>query len=81
MSELGHFRESDSNRVRSVDPPAADMRLLHRHVGFVPGSDISPPLFDHLVSEQEQGLRNCDAQRLGSLEVDDEIEFGRLLHR
>src|SRR6185369_12213492 len=38
-------------------------------------------LFDHLVSAGEQGLRHCKTERFGSLHVDDQFKFGRLLHR
>jgi hypothetical protein len=32
----GHFQTSSRVAARSVDPSTADMRRLHRHVGFVP---------------------------------------------
>src|SRR5258705_2334228 len=35
---LGHFQTSSRVPARSVHPPTADMRRLHRHVGFVPRS-------------------------------------------
>src|SRR5215467_4338488 len=38
-------------------------------------------LFDHLVGEREQHRRNRQAERLGDLQIDDEIEFNRLLDR
>ena len=38
-------------------------------------------LFDHLVGANEQRDRHGDAERLGSLQVDNEIVFGRKLHR
>src|SRR5262245_29592265 len=38
-------------------------------------------LFDHLVGEREQRRRNRQAERLGDLQIDDEIEFNRLLDR
>jgi hypothetical protein len=36
---------------------------------------------DHLVGGGEQGLREFQAKRLGGLEVEDKLEFGRLLNR
>jgi len=36
---------------------------------------------DHLVSDGEHARRNGEAERFGSREVDDELEFGRLQHR
>ena len=36
---------------------------------------------DHLVGESEHFVGNSDAERLGGFEIDDEIEFGRLLDR
>src|SRR5215470_5610084 len=37
--------------------------------------------FDHLVGAGEESRGQVDAERLGGSEVDDEIEFGRLLDR
>src|SRR6516162_8496223 len=37
--------------------------------------------FDHLVGEREKPIRHVDAKRLGSCEVDDEIDLGRQLDR
>jgi hypothetical protein len=36
-------------------------------------------LFDHLVRPQEERLWNCEPEHLGRLEVDDQLELGRLL--
>ena len=38
-------------------------------------------LFDHLVGDDEQRWRNGEAKRFGSLEIDRQLEFGRLLDR
>ena len=38
-------------------------------------------LFDHLVSGSEQRRWNIEAERLRSLEIDDQLEFGWLLDR
>src|SRR5438132_14429924 len=36
---------------------------------------------DHLICPLPQGLRNRQTERLGGLEVDDQLEPGGLLHR
>ena len=35
--------------------------------------------FDHLIGPTEYRLRDRQAERLGGLEVDDQLDFGRLL--
>jgi hypothetical protein len=35
-------------------------------------------LFDHVVRERQQRIRNCNANSLGSREVDNQLEFCRL---
>jgi hypothetical protein len=37
--------------------------------------------FDYLVGTGEQRLRHGEAERLGGIEVDDQLELGRLLNR
>ena len=44
-------------------------------------TDIGSRLFDHLVGEHEEVMRNSEAECFGGLEMDDEIKLGRLLDR
>jgi hypothetical protein len=38
-------------------------------------------LFDHFVGSGEHAWRDCEAERLGRLHVDDQLELGWQLHR
>ena len=40
---------------------------------------LAPTLFDHLVGEGQQCRRNLEAERLGGLKIDDQLEFRGLL--
>ena len=53
--------------------------LYRRHTGHPPHLWAYVTLLDHLVGGGQERFRDGDAERLGSLEVDDEIEFCRLL--
>ena len=72
----------------------ADMCSAKRHVRFASksghvrckeGCPLSAnsghrDLFDHLVGARDDRLRNGDAKRLGGLEIDNQLVFGRRLH-
>ena len=45
------------------------------------GDALFGPLLDHLVRRRQQSFRYGEAERFGGLEVDDEIETGRLHDR
>jgi hypothetical protein len=68
----------------SALPPKADIAQHGGNVRFVPKADSAlrqnNVLFDHLVGAGEQRGRDGQAERLRGLEVDDKLEFGRLLN-
>ena len=37
--------------------------------------------FDHLVGDREHARRNCEAKRLGGLQIDHELELSGLIDR
>src|SRR6266700_675698 len=81
------------NRLHRPDPAAHPGRLERRVCDrFWPSAAIIEPvrsthngrsctLLDHLIGAGEQRLGYCQAQRLGGLEADDQLELGRRLHR
>ena len=55
---------------------------------YLPGGDLSRcsnvpelRLLDHLLGAGEQRGRHLEAERFGSLEIDDQLVLGRCLHR
>ena len=58
---------------------------MHRDVRFVPKADsctaAKTVLFDDLVGEHQEIMWHFDPKRPGRFEINDEVEFGRLLHR
>src|SRR5882672_2268102 len=69
--------------MTSALPLRADLAQQTRHVRFVPGgaSCTAAKLFDHLVSADKNRGRYGEAERFGSLHVDQEFELGRLFNR
>jgi hypothetical protein len=70
-----------------VDLFCSALELGHHHVGMVgPKSAnngrerLQHKLFDHVVSGGEQRRRHHNSERLCGLEIDGEIELGRLHH-
>src|SRR5262249_31397652 len=69
----------------SALPQKADMERHDLHVRFVPKADsrtaAKRPLFDHLVGAGEQRRWQRNAEDLGGDQIDDQLDFHRLLDR
>ena len=59
--------QSDSDRIADVPRLPVCAKTCREQV------QQTAALFDHLVSTGEQSRWNCEAERLGRLEVDDEL--------
>jgi hypothetical protein len=84
MSALGQSPRFDAPPVTSGPPQSTDIIRPAQLVRLVPGSDIwsnNCNLFDDLVGERKQLVRDCQSECLRGLEIDNEIELGRLLDR
>ena len=60
----------------SALPPKADINRKGSNVRFVPIADI-PLLFNRLIHAGKQRRRHCEAEGLGGLEVDNQLEPNR----
>ena len=85
MSALGHKQTFAMQKGMSALPPKADICSAPVYVRFVPIADIGTklvcPLFDQLVSTDEQGGRDGKFKRLSGPHVDDKFELRRSLNR
>jgi hypothetical protein len=85
MSQMGQTRPWRHVRVESVLHPTSDIGWCARHGRKVPRSDIcsaaSCCLFNHLVGAGKQRKRDSYPERLGGLEVNDQLNFRGLLDR
>src|SRR5262245_46418223 len=80
MSALGHKRTLAVQNGMSALPPKATSNATYGDVRFGPIAYMRY-LLDDLVSSQEERLWDGEAECFGSLEVDDELKLGRVLHR
>src|SRR5262249_9374266 len=85
MSALGQERTLHVTYPMSALPLKADKARTCWHVRFVPKADLctaaKATLFDHLIGDREHARRDGEAERLGSFQVDDQLELGRLQRR
>ena len=82
---MGHYQTFGGPKWMSALPPEADISVTHRHVRKGPYPDSCATanyrLFDHLVGACKQRGWNFEPKRLRCLEIDRQLEFGRLLYR
>src|SRR5262245_41819727 len=82
MSALGQKQTYAAQKGMSAITPKADMCGATRDVRFGPKADsctaAKESLVDHLVGAGEQLTRHRETERLCGLEVDDQLELGRL---
>src|SRR5215469_6778909 len=64
--------KADMRELPRICPLRAKSGLMHYGMGC---------LFDHLVGEREHAGRNSEGERFGGLEINNQLEFGRLHHR
>ena len=84
-----HPGRDGADAAPGVEPGSEDMDLwrvsLHPREGERGGERArrrcDTELFDHLIRPQQQRRRDGEAEGAGGLEVDDQLEFGRLLDR
>ena len=78
MSALQPKADICSATVHVCFGPIADIVQHGGDVRFVPKAEVTP-LFDHLVGQHEEVVWHFDPERPRGGEIDDEMEFGRLL--
>jgi hypothetical protein len=76
MSALGQKQTLANVRVMSALPPKADVNHRERHVRFVPKTDIERSLYQ-LVGDLLDMDRHFKTERLGSLKINQQLEFCR----
>src|SRR5215469_12195766 len=84
MSALGQKRTLTSARTMSALSPIADIGTQSCDVRFVPKADsrtaAKSGLFNHVVSKRQQSRLYLEAELLGSLKIDHQLELGGLYH-
>jgi len=68
-----------ADRLNVRFTPIADIADAMRNVRFVPKADIGASLNDFVCACEQRG-RNCEAERLSSLEIDYQLVLHRSLY-
>ena len=79
MSALGQKRTWQRILLTSALPPKADIGTQPCDVRFVPKAEVDASL-NNFVCAREQRGRNCEAERLSSLEIDYQLVLHRSLY-
>src|SRR5882672_8612207 len=78
------FSRGPAVRLAGLHSAAVNINATPPRARFGPRATeriaASSALFDHFVSQQLHRYRYVDAERLGGLHIDDQLEFGRRLH-
>ena len=67
--------------IGSVDPLPTTLHLAHSVSPFHEEILAFAISLDHLIGASEERLRDREAESVGGLDVEDQLEFGRLLDR
>jgi hypothetical protein len=82
MQSLCTLRNRCRQRSRNTRYQADATPYLGRtFTGWIAPALRLAHLFDYLVGQREQCRRHVEAECLGCIEIDDQLEFGRLLDR
>jgi hypothetical protein len=85
MSQLGQSRRFRDVRVTSAYAPRAAIKRTWKHFAFVPGTDSCTAAkilsFDNIIGAREQCRRQFETERLGGLEIDEQLNLCGLLDR
>src|SRR6516162_8202299 len=82
---IASHRQAGRVRAMSASPPIATKRSRRSETSLRANSDRmhcskKGPLFDHLIGAEHQAHGQFDAERLRSIEIEDERIFLRYLH-
>jgi hypothetical protein len=81
VTELSRQQVGPCPLCSDSDPILQPSEMARRAISGLMQRSKKGQLFDNLVGTSEQCWRNCQAERLRGLEVDDQLVLGRILYR